>query len=346
MGEIKAVILAGGQSTRLRPITNTRPKMLVPVVNKPIIDYVVERVEQSGIKECVFTLYYKSDMLIEHLSKSLPKNMRACYVREARPLGTAGSVKNVEDLLKDVFLVVSGDILFDYDLKTVIKSHIENEREATIVLTQVEDVTGLGIANLNSEYKITSFVEKPDPLKVKSRLVNTGIYVLNKSVLSLIEKGKKTDFSMDVFPKLVKQNKLFGFPLKGFWSDIGTFKGLLKAQSEVLNGKTKIAINAPKIAEGIYVEKGAQVDDLEHLVGPALIASESRVNEGVALRSSVLGRGCEIKRNCTIIHSLLMESTTVEEESELVGIVTGVGSRITRQKRLFGPTGYADYSVV
>jgi mannose-1-phosphate guanylyltransferase/phosphomannomutase len=343
---VKAVVLAGGFSTRLRPITNHIPKPLVPVVNKPIIDHVVDRLKEANVHDIIFTLYYRAQEIMDHFGDGSKHGVRPQYVVEGKPLGTAGSVKNVEHLLDDVFLVVSGDVLFDFNLKTVIEHHVGNGNMATIVLNRVEDVQQFGVAELNEDGRIVGFVEKPSPSRVTSRLVNTGIYVLNKEVLRLFEKGLKVDFSLDVFPKLVAGGKLYGYVPQGFWYDVGTFQGLLKAQREVLSGRTHIKIPGKSLADGIHVVGDAEIEDPDRLGGPAVIGQQSSVRRGVILRYASLGMNVRMHEGSSAVESVIMDGCEVGRESVLAGVVLGRGCHVEPRKSILGPVGFGDHAKI
>lgn len=340
---LKAVILAGGRSTRLRPITNTRPKMLVPILNRCVIDYVIERIKATSmVDEYIFTLHYFGEKILEHIDEGDSLGINPYFVREEKPLGTAGSVKNVERELSDTFLVVSGDILFDYDLKPVIQEHIREHREATIVLAEVKDVSGLGVVELDRDNRVTRFYEKPDPRNIGSGLINTGIYVLDKSVLNFIKPEQMFDFSVDLFPLLIKRGTLFGRRETGFWRDIGTYKGYFEAQADILNNRTKIRIPGKKIGHNIYAAKDAIIADPEKASGPALVGEGSVVAEGVILKNSVLGIECRVGQNSALLYSTLLNGTAVDAGSNVVGALIGEKSYVGPGKNIVGPVGFAD----
>lgn len=339
---MKAVVLAGGFSTRLRPLTNFIPKPLVPVVNKPIIEHVVDRLVEADVRDVVFTLHYRAQEIIDHFGDGGRHGIKPTYIVEGEPLGTAGSVKNVEHLLDEDFLVVSGDILFDFDLRAVIKNHFERGSRATIVLSRVDSVEQFGVAELDSDGRVVGFVEKPDPAKVKSRLVNAGIYVLNKSVLKLVEKGVMTDFSLNVFPKLVRSGELYGYSPEGFWYDVGTFQGLLKAQHETLAGRTKIKIPGKRVVEGIYVQGDVDLSDPEKLVGPAVIGGGSKVGDGVTLRYASVGPRVTLGVKSTLVDSMVMEGCLVGGGCVLTNVVLGRRCTVSPNKTISGPVGFGD----
>ncbi|MEM3799129.1 MAG: NDP-sugar synthase [Thermoprotei archaeon] len=337
---MKAVVLAGGFSTRLRPLTNYIPKPLVPVVNKPIIEHVVERLREANVREIIFTLHYRAKEIMDYFGDGTKYGIIPEYRVEDKPLGTAGSVKNVEDLLDEVFIVVSGDVLFDFDLTEAIKNHTKKGNVATIVLSEVENVQHFGVAELNSDNRIVGFVEKPNPSRVKSRMVNTGIYVFNRNVLDLVKNNTKTDFSLDVFPKLVRQGQLYGFNPKGFWYDVGTFQGLLKAQREVLSGRTRIKPPGRRLTEGVYIQGEAEVDDVERLSGPALIGDGSKVEAGVVIKYSSIGKNTRLEAGSALIESIAMDECRVGFNSILAGVILGRRCSVSPNKSIIGPIGF------
>ncbi|MEM3670682.1 MAG: NDP-sugar synthase [Thermoprotei archaeon] len=340
------VILAGGMSTRLRPITNTRPKMLVPIVNKPIIEHVLDRVRESGLGECHFTLNYMSDKIVSAISDGRKLGIRALYHKEETPLGTAGSVKAIEQELDDVFVVLSGDILFDFQLQKVLKEHLQGNRVATMVLAPVSDVSQFGVALLDKNSRVTGFVEKPNPRTVSSNLVNTGIYVLNRSVLKKVRGNMPVDFSRDVFPQLVKEGALNGHIAEGFWYDIGTFAGLLKAQRSVLAGETKIKIEGKEVVKGVYFQGEPAVEDMDSLLGPAVIADGAHVGARSTLRFATLGEEVKMGEKTTVVESSLMKGVWVGQEAIIAGGVLGERCTVASYASIIGPAGYQDGSII
>ncbi|WP_129588641.1 nucleotidyltransferase family protein, partial [Moorella stamsii] len=219
---MKAIIMAGGEGSRLRPLTCKRPKPLVPVANRPVMEYCVDLLRDLGIKEVGVTLQYLPRLIEEYFGDGSDFGLHLHYFVEDKPLGTAGSVKNAASFLDETFVVVSGDALTDFDLRPAMAKHKENRALATLVLTTVDNPLEYGVVITNPDGSIRSFLEKPSWGEVFSDRVNTGIYILEPEVLELVPEGESFDFSKDLFPRLLKDKKpLYGITLSGYWCDIG-----------------------------------------------------------------------------------------------------------------------------
>ncbi len=336
---MKAIIMAGGEGTRLRPLTCTVPKPMLPIANRPVIDYAVELLKKHGIREIGVTLRYLPEMISSHLEAS----ERECgfeFFTETDPLGTAGSIKAAEDFLSDTFVVLSGDGLTDIDLSEVIRFHKEKHADATLVLKKTEDPTEYGIVTADSSGKIVRFSEKPSWEDVFSNTVNTGIYVLNKSVLSLIETGEEADFSKDIFPKMLdKGMNLFGFTAgsQTYWCDIGDPFSYIKANSDVIEGKVNVRpfseLGYYEIKKGVFVGKYARLDEDAVLEAPCLIGAETTVCKNTVIHSgTVIGSHSYIGRNSTIKASVIGDNVYIGNSCQIRKAVickgTGFGDSV------------------
>ena len=222
---MKAVVMAGGQGTRLRPLTSNQPKPMVPIVNKPCIQHILELVQRHGINEVVMTLAFLPRLIRNHFGDGSSLGMHIDYTVEETPAGTAGSIRLAKDLLDETFLVISGDALTDFDLTKVIEFHKEREAMVTIALTSVENPLEFGVVIVDEEGRIQRFLEKPGWGQVFSDTVNTGIYVLEPEVFDHIPEGQPYDFSHDLFPKLFDMHKpLYGMVCDGYWQDVGSLE--------------------------------------------------------------------------------------------------------------------------
>lgn len=229
---MNSIILAGGFGTRLKPLTDNVPKPALKIANRPVLDYVASQLKFYGITDAVFTLGYKPEIIREICENY--DGITARFTLEDKPLGTAGAVKAAESLLDDVFLVMSGDAISDIDLGAMIAAHLSSDNLVTVALTTVPDPRRYGVARLDGD-KIASFVEKPADDRY-GRLVNAGVYVADKSVLSLIPKEKQYDFARDLFPKLVGTRKLGAFLHGGYWCDVGDKKSFYEANFYMSDG--------------------------------------------------------------------------------------------------------------
>ena len=346
---MKAIIMAGGEGQRLRPITCTMPKPLVPLLNKPVIDYCVDLLKASGIDDIIVTTHYLPKKLIEHLGDGSNYGVKIRHVVEDKPLGTAGSVRAAVGMdNNDTILVISGDAITDIDLRSAIKNHDELGMRATIVLKRVALPTEYGVALLDKNGCITRFLEKPPQNEVFSDLANTGIYILEKDVLDLIPENMPFDFSKDLFPKLMAENiPIHGHISDGYWCDIGDMKQYLSAQIDMLDRKCDFK-TAAIYDNGIYVEPGARISADAKLLSPcyvssgaqigslacigpnAVICSDARIGEGSSIKRSIVMSGASIREGTELRGAIICENAVVDEnvlalENSVVGAKTHIG---------------------
>ena len=238
---MKAVIMAGGRGSRLRPLTNNCPKPMIPFANKPVLEHILKLLKRCGVTEVVITVHYLADQIQDYFSDGRRLDMQIQYAVEAIPLGTAGGVKNAASFLTDEpFLVISGDVITDVDLLTAWQAHCRNQAMATLVLKQVPNPEQYGIVAIDELGRIIHYLEKPTQLHPPSCLVNTGIYILDPQILALIPPNRPADFSYDIFPCLLREDvAMFGHQTEGYWSDIGTIESYLQTLSDALQGQVK-----------------------------------------------------------------------------------------------------------
>lgn len=225
---MQAVIMAGGYGTRLRPLTNVIPKPMVPIINQPIIDYIVRHLKKHGFDDIIITLGYLPEEIMSYLGDGSRYGVKIRYNVEKQPLGTAGSVKAVFDMLKKTFLVISGDSFTNVNLSRVVDFHTAHPKAITMVVKELDDVKGFGVVKFDDDNNILSFEEKPQ--KSNLRFVNTGMYMIEKKILQNIPDGKY-DFSRDFFPKVLDEMK--ACVMNEFWSDIGTLSSYYLTNNEV-----------------------------------------------------------------------------------------------------------------
>ncbi len=320
---IKAVIMAGGKGTRIRPLTTIRPKPMVPVVNRPLIDYVIETIKNSGYNEIILTLNYFQSHIKTHLK---PNDLDIKYLVEKRPMGTAGGVMKALKYIDDTFFVLSGDVLIDLDLNKLLAFHREKKALATIVLTTVDDPTHYGIAVLDDDDQIVKFLEKPSPQEVFSKLANTGTYVLEPEVFDYIEtENGEIDFSKDLFPILMeKKAGVFGYILDGYWNDVGRLETYLKANYDVLGEKIKPEPSGHKMKEGvgrlgnIWVGDDVHIHESVRIVGPVFIGDHCFIEKDCRIgKNTVLNEHVHVEKNCTIKGSVIFPNTLIKANSHL-----------------------------
>lgn len=330
---MKAIIMAGGEGSRLRPLTCGRPKPLVPVLNRPVMAHIIELLRKNGIIDIGVTLQYQPEAIRDYFSNGAEYGVNLRYFVEETPLGTAGSVKNAAGFLDETFLVISGDALTDLNLSQAVDFHKKQGSLATLVLTKVACPLEYGVVITGKDGKIRRFLEKPGWSEVFSDTVNTGIYVLEPEVLEYVVPGKKTDFSQDLFPLLLKKRMpLFGIVLAGYWCDIGDLTQYLLSQHAALSGKINISMPGTEVVPGVWVEKGALINPAASIKGPVLIGADCQLGAGAMLEPfTVLGHGCLVQERASIKRSVLWNNVYVGSGAALRGAI--LGNRVQVQSR-------------
>ncbi|MFZ5650471.1 MAG: sugar phosphate nucleotidyltransferase [Bacillota bacterium] len=328
---MKAVIMAGGEGSRLRPLTCNRPKPMVPVLNRPMMEYIVELLKRHNITDIAVTLQYMPENIRDYFGSGWELGVNMRYFVEETPLGTAGSVKNADSFLDDTFIVISGDALTDFDLGRAIEFHREKGSLATLVLTRVDTPLEYGVVITEPQGNIRQFLEKPSWGEVFSDTVNTGIYILEPEVLEYINKGQTFDFSKDLFPLLLKEGRpLYGVILEGYWCDIGNLQQYLQAHIDVLSGRVDIKIPGREIFENVYAGDGAEIDRSSVIRGPAFIGDGCKIEGQARIDSfTVLGDNCFMGDRATIKRSVVWNGGYIGKGSALRGAV--LASRVQLQ---------------
>jgi len=326
-----AVILAGGEGTRLRPLTLNRPKPLMPVAGRPCIEFAIRSLVKAGLKDQIITAGYKADMIKEALGDGGRFGASIQYSFEETPLGTAGAVKKVEGHLDGTFVVISGDVLADVNIKTLVEFHRKKAAMATMALTKVKEPTQFGIVGLDKAGGIIKFKEKPKAEEVFSNLINAGIYVLEPEVMDLVPKDTKFDFSKDTFPQVLEKypGELFGRAIKGLWMDIGRPSDLLEANFRVVGreGK-KRTFRGVRFASPSVIDDNALVSRATKVKGPCYLGAHAKVG-GRSILDTVAIYEKAIVEEATLTRSIVLEGGTVSPgavlENTIVGRNTVVG---------------------
>lgn len=302
---IRAIIMAGGEGSRLRPMTMHLPKPLVPLLGKPVMGYTLELAKRHGIKDVGVTLWYQPKKIRAAFGRGEKEGLRIQYFEETAPMGTAGSVKLAKDKLKQTFFVLSGDGLTDCDLTKAMAYHKEKRALATLVLKRVKIPLPYGVVMTNDEGQIIRFVEKPDWSGVYSNLVNTGIYILEPDVLDFIPDRGRPDFGKDVFPLLLKNKAaLYGYEMDGYWCDVGNARAYLQAQDDLLHGRVR-----GNFASGVHPE--AVIGDDVHLQGHFYIGKGAVIEKGAVICNAVIGDYSTVKTGAVVENSCLWKHTAV-----------------------------------
>jgi mannose-1-phosphate guanylyltransferase/phosphomannomutase len=318
--------MAGGEGTRLRPMTANQPKPLLPVINRPIMEHVLRLLKRHGLSQTVVTVQFLAALIRNYFGDGEELGMSLHYATEEVPLGTAGSVKNAQEALRDEpFLVISGDALTDIDLSDMVRFHRKNGAMVTIGLKRVPNPLEFGIVITDEEGRIQRFLEKPTWGQVFSDTVNTGIYVMEPEVLNCFAFGEPMDWSRDVFPKLLEGGRpLYGYIADGYWEDVGTHESYLKAQADMLSGRVDVDIPGFEMSAGVWIGDGAEVDPEAVLKGPVYIGDYAKVEAGAELREfTVLGSNVVIKEGAFLHRAVVHDNVFVGPSVHLRGCVIG-----------------------
>ncbi len=329
--------MAGGEGTRLRPMTANQPKPLLPVVNKPIMEHVLRLLKRHGFDETVVTVQFLASLVRTYFGDGDDLGMHLSYATEETPLGTAGSVKNAEDALRDdAFLVISGDALTDIDLGKVVQAHRDRGALVTVCLTRVPDPLEFGIVITDEQHRIERFLEKPTWGQVFSDTVNTGIYVMEPEVFAHVTSGEAVDWSGDVFPALVAAGApVYGYVAEGYWEDVGTHESYFKVQADVLNRRVEVEIDGFEVSPGVWIGEGAEVDPDAIVKGPAFIGAYAKVEAGAELREyTVLGDNVVVQSGAFLHRAVVHDNAFIGAQANLRGCVIGKNTDVMRAARI------------
>lgn len=323
---MKALILAGGVGTRLRPLSCTRPKLLFPVLNKPLLDWTLERLAESGVKEAILAVNYKAEAFIQRYGESA-FGMKISYSREEKPLRTGGPIKKAEEIIghEKPFFVLNGDIFTKIDYGKLLERHEERDGIATIALYRVENPSRYGTVKLAEDCRVKRFIEKAPLGKAPSNLINAGIYVLDPKVFDYIPSSRPVSIEHEVFPTLAKEGKLYGYNFKELWLDIGKPDDYLRANWLLLDAQTKsghpktgvkLEIKA-EIREPVLFGKGVNIGQ-ESKVGPYVVLGEDVVlGKGVCIKNSVIFSGVTISDFASIRGAVIGEETIIGKRAKI-----------------------------
>jgi len=334
---VQALILAGGEGTRLRPLTATVPKPVVPLVDRPFIAFMLDWLRGHGIDDIVISCGFLADGVRAVLGDGAAWGVRLRYVEEPRPLGTGGAVKYAAGQLDERFLVLNGDVLTDLDLTAQLARHAEAGARATLALVAVADPSAYGLVRLDGDGRVLAFLEKPsaDQLaRIDTNLVNAGAYVLERDVLELLPADQPASIERDLFPRLVGDG-LHGVPSTAYWLDIGTPARYLQATADILDGAVRTAVADALDGARLAVAPDAEVAG--RLVGPALVGARARIAAGAVVTGrTVLGRDVEIAAGARVDGAVVLDGAVVGPDATVTDAIIGPGARIGRHCRISG----------
>jgi mannose-1-phosphate guanylyltransferase len=323
---VQALILVGGEGTRLRPLTVTVPKPVLPLVDRPFLVYMLEWLRRHGVDDVIMSCGFLATSVRNVLGDGSQLGLRLRFVEEPEPRGTAGALKYAEGLLEDRFLMLNGDVLTDIDLTAQIAQHEETRALGTLALVPVEDPTAYGLVPLNQDRSVREFVEKPTADAIDTNLISAGAYVLERRILELIPPGRKVSIEREIWPQIVGAG-LYGFPTEAYWLDIGTPERYLQGTFDILEGNVETAVT-DRLGDD-YVDVAEHVEAAGRIVPPAIVERGCRIEHGAHVGSLVvLGEGVSVGEGSTIERAVVLNGTEIGPHCRLEECIVGAGARI------------------
>lgn len=354
---MKAVIIAGGLGTRLRPLTYNLPKPIVPVANRPFVLHQIDLLRQHGIKEIILNLHYLMESIRKILEDGKKLGVKIYYSIEKHPLGTAGAVKNAEKFFDDdePLLIFNGDVLTDINLTKVIEFHKKNKARATLTLTRVEDPTAYGLILTSKQGRVTHFIEKPswEQLANLSQegpadTINAGIYVMDPKVFRNVPKGVEYSFERQLFPTLLEKGELIcGYISDRYWIDIGNPSQYIQAHEAILRGEVAVKVHGTRVDGKIWLGDNTMLDRTVKLIGPAIIGKDVSIGPEAKIKDySVVGDGVSIGSESTLERVIIWEGTKIGDNVALDGCIIGADCVIEDYATVGSGVVLADRSVI
>ena len=319
---MKAIVLAGGFGTRIQPLTNSVPKPMLPILNRPMMEHIILKLrDELGITDIGILLYFKPEIIKDHFKDGSDLGINITYFQPDDDYGTAGAVAFAREFLDETFIIVSGDLVTNFDLKKIKKFHEKKKSQLTITLTPVEDPLQFGVVIANEEDRIEKFLEKPSWGEVFSDTINTGIYVIEPEILEYIPFRQNFDFAKDLFPTLMKKDiALWGCPIKGYWRDVGNPESYRDVYKDIFNGEISLPYKGEmkKIDKGVvYSEKGVSLDPKIRVEGTVILGNNVSISEGVTLKDCVIGDNSKVRKHSEVLNSVLWDNITIGTKVKL-----------------------------
>lgn len=343
------IIMAGGQGSRLRPITDARPKPMVEVLGRPVIDFVKDSMVQGGVDSLIVTTGYRGEMLAAHVEQWNTESTSGRINQEHTPMGTAGSVRLLMDEITDTVIIGSGDSVASFDVASLLRAHKESGAKATMALWEVEDPSPFGIVGLSDSIEgdvdgelregyIRKFKEKPKPEEAFSNVINAGLYILEPEVMALVPEGEKYDFSKNLFPHLLEMGwPMYAKAIDGVWFDVGSPTELIRAQHVLIEQRNSLPFPMP---EGTVDANGSFISNTAHLgsnveLQKSVIATRCSVGDQSKLLETILMEGASVGSNVSLSGCILSPGAIVEDHVSAVGLVLADGECLkTNDNRL------------
>ena len=345
---IKGVIMSGGIGTRLRPLTCHLPKPMVPIFNKPVMEYGIDLLKKYGINDIAVTLCYLPEMIMDYFEDGSKFNANINYYIEDRPLGTGGSVKNADEILDSTVIVISGDAFTNIDLKKAYDFHIEKGSKATLILKREPIPLEYGVVITDDNGRITRFLEKPSWGEVFSDTINTGIYILEPEVLDYYEKGENFDFSKDLFPRLLKDGvPMYGYVTEEYWCDVGDLNTYIETHKDILSDESMHYLLGKQQRKDIWIGEGTILEKGAKIYSPIYIGKNSLIKEGAIIEPyTVIGNHCIIGEGTSIKRSIIWDNVNISKNCEIRKSVICNNVYISQRSRMFEGVVIGSYSKI
>jgi NDP-sugar pyrophosphorylase family protein len=332
MSSKKAMVLAAGLGTRLRPLTDLISKPMAPIVNRPVMEHIIKLLAKHGFKDIVCNLHYFPDEIKNHFRDGSKWGVNIVYSFEEELLGTAGGVKKVEDFFQgQTFLVISGDALTDIDLSNAYDFHKEKKGKATLVLTEVEDTTQFGVVILDGEKRIKGFQEKPLSGEAKSNLANSGIYFFEPDIFEYMPpRGQFYDFGKNLFPDLLEKDiPYYGYKHNKYWNDVGSLDEYQQGNFDALEGRVEVDIPGKKIKNGVWIGRNCKIQEDVIIIPPVCIGDDCTINKGAKLYGPmILGNNTTVDERAILYRGIKWGSGYVGKDASLIGAIIGYAAKI------------------
>ncbi|MEN6519903.1 MAG: NDP-sugar synthase [Armatimonadota bacterium] len=341
------MILAGGNGTRLHPLTMSAPKPLLPLFSKPVMEHSIDLLCRHGIQDIIVALSSESQEIAEHFGDGSKWGVNIRYSLEEEPKGTAGAVKLVQPYIDDTFIVVSGDAVTDFDLTAALDFHKRRSAIATMLLHQVEDPTDFGIVQHEPDGRITRFLEKPRSSEVFSSTINAGIYVLEPEALSCIPYFTVYDFARDLFPRMLRNMEpVYGCRLPGYWCDVGNLNQYRNAHFDALTGKAQLDITGSEVEPGVWIGEDAEVHQTAELVGPLFLGTGAEVRKNATLKPfAVIGENSLVDEAASVARSIVGSGALIGKGTRITDCVIGCGLKVNELQRMTNRVVHEDSQI-
>lgn len=327
---MKALILIGGEGTRLRPLTMHTLKCMAPIVNKHFFEYQIDMIKRAGIREVILSICYLPEKIKKAIGNGKKYGVTIRYAIEKTPLGTGGAVKNCERYIDGPTVVMNGDVLTDIELKKIIEEHKKASAAATIALHEVEDPTHYGLVETDRENRITKFLEKPKPEEITTKWINAGLYVFEKRVLDYIPAGQNYSLERGLFPKLLAERQVFmAYKAKYYWLDIGKIEKYVQGNYDVLEGRFKLPGDSfPEYGSEVCLQGAVKVDTKAVLRGPSVIGKGSVIGAAEIHPLTIVGENCEINDGARVERSIIWDNVKIGKNAVVRECILGAGCEI------------------